>query len=83
MQCGTPVIAGDRTSLPEVVGEAGVLFDPFDESAIAGALTQVINHPDHRAELRVKGLARAAAFSWRSTAQMTLWAYERAARATQ
>jgi glycosyltransferase involved in cell wall biosynthesis len=83
MQCGTPVIAGDRTSVPEVAGDAGVLFDPFDESAIAGALTQVINHPDHRAELRVKGLARAAAFSWRSTAQMTLWAYERAARATQ
>jgi glycosyltransferase involved in cell wall biosynthesis len=81
MQCGTPVIAGNRTSLPEAAGDAGVLFDPFDESAIAGALTQVIENPNYRAELRVKGLERAAAFSWRTTAKLTLQAYERAALA--
>jgi glycosyltransferase involved in cell wall biosynthesis len=80
MQCGTPVIAGNRTSLPEAAGDAGVLFDPFDESAIAGALAQVIENPNYRAELRVKGLERAAAFSWRTTAKKTLEAYERAAR---
>jgi glycosyltransferase involved in cell wall biosynthesis len=80
MQCGTPVVAGNRTSLPEAAGDAGVLFDPFDESAIAAVLTQVIENPNYRAELRVKGLARAAAFSWRTTAKMTLEAYERAAR---
>ena len=81
MQCGTPVIAGNRTSLPEVAGDAGVLFDPFDETAIARALTQVIENPNYRAELRVKGLERAAAFSWRTTARLTLQAYERAALA--
>ena len=81
MQCGTPVIAGNRTSLPEVAGDAGVLFDPFDEPAIARALTQVIENPNYRAELRVKGLERAAAFSWRTTAKLTLQAYERAALA--
>jgi len=81
MQCGTPVIAGNRTSLPEAAGDAGVLCDPFDESAIAGALTQVIENPDYRAQLRVKGLEQAAAFSWQTTAKMTLEAYERAARA--
>jgi glycosyltransferase involved in cell wall biosynthesis len=80
MQCGTPVIAGNRTSLPEAAGDAGVLFDPFDESAIAGALSQVIENPNYRAELRVKGLEWASAFSWRTTAKMTLEAYERAVR---
>ena len=83
MQCGTPVIAGNRTSLPEAAGNAGVLFDPFDESAISDALTQVIENPNYRADLRVKGLERASAFSWRTTAKMTLEAYERAARPAQ
>lgn len=83
MQCGTPVIAGNRTSLPEAAGDAAVLFDPFDELAIAEALTQVIENPKYRAELRVKGLERAAAFSWRTTAKLTLQAYERAALASK
>jgi glycosyltransferase involved in cell wall biosynthesis len=81
MQCGAPVIAGNRTSLPEVVGEAGVLVDPFDTNAIAHALAEIIEKPDHRAELRVKGLAQAKAFSWRRTAELTLEAYGRAAKA--
>ncbi len=83
MQCGTPVIAGNRTSLPEAAGDAGVLFDPFDESAIAGALMKVIENPNYRAELRVKGLERVAAFNWLTTAKMTLEAYERAAQPPQ
>lgn len=81
MQCGAPVIAGNRTSLPEVAGTAAVLVDPFDESAIANALALVVENPDYRAELSVKGRERAAAFSWRITAQLTLQAYERAVRA--
>jgi glycosyltransferase involved in cell wall biosynthesis len=80
MQCGAPVIAGNRTSLPEVVGEAGVLVDPFDTNAIAHALAEMIEKPDYRAELRGKGLARARVFSWQRTAQLTLEAYARAAR---
>jgi glycosyltransferase involved in cell wall biosynthesis len=78
MLCGTPVIAGNRTSLPEVVGSAGVLVDPFDEAAIAEGLAELIENPDYRAQLRVKGLERAKTFSWKTTARLTLQAYERA-----
>jgi glycosyltransferase involved in cell wall biosynthesis len=81
MQCGTPVIAGDRTSLPEVAADAAILVDPFDEAAIGNAMLSQIKNKDFRAELRVKGLERARAFSWRTTAQLTLQAYERAALA--
>ncbi|HEV7376742.1 MAG TPA: glycosyltransferase family 1 protein [Pyrinomonadaceae bacterium] len=78
MQCGTPVIAGNRTSLPEVVGDAGLLVDPFDEDALAQALARMIDDSDFRAGLRVKGLERARNFSWRETARLTLQAYKRA-----
>lgn len=77
MQCGVPVIAGNRTSLPEIVGDAGLLFDPFDTSALVKALTQVINDSGCRAALRIKGLERAKDFNWRKTAQLTLNAYQR------
>lgn len=78
MQCGAPVIAGDRTSLPEVVGEAGLLVDPFDERAIASTIERAISDEHLRAELRRKGLARARLFDWRETARLTLKAYEQA-----
>ncbi|HEV2905144.1 MAG TPA: glycosyltransferase family 1 protein [Pyrinomonadaceae bacterium] len=78
MQCGTPVIAGNRTSLPEVAGDAAVLVDPFDETVIANALRNLIENPDRRADLRVKGIERAKRFSWQQTARLTLQAYERA-----
>ena len=80
MQCGTPVIAGNRTSLPEVAGAAALLFDPFDTRALAEAIGRIIDSPDTRAELRVKGLERARNFSWTATARLTLQAYERALR---
>jgi glycosyltransferase involved in cell wall biosynthesis len=79
MQCGAPVIAGNRTSLPEVVNGAGLLIDPFNEKEMAEALARIIETPDYRAELRVKGLERAKTFNWTTTAQLTLMAYERAA----
>jgi glycosyltransferase involved in cell wall biosynthesis len=80
MQCGVPVIAGNRTSLPEVVGNSGLMVDPLDEAEIARALREMIENSDQRAELRVKGLARASQFSWKTTAQLTLEAYEKAFR---
>jgi glycosyltransferase involved in cell wall biosynthesis len=80
MQCGVPVIAGNRTSIPEIAGDAGLLFDPFDTQALVSALTQVIDDPEFRAELSVKGLQRAQTFDWKTTAQMTLGAYERAVK---
>lgn len=79
MRCGTPVIVGDRTSLPEVVGAAGLLVDPFDIDALAAAIEKVINDSDLRAELSVKGLERAKLFDWRETARKTLTIYQKAA----
>jgi glycosyltransferase involved in cell wall biosynthesis len=79
MQCGAPVIAGNRTSLPEVVNDAGLLVDPFDKDALASAIARMIDDANLRAHLHVKGLERAKQFSWRETARLTLKAYEQAA----
>ncbi|HWN08398.1 MAG TPA: glycosyltransferase family 1 protein [Pyrinomonadaceae bacterium] len=79
MKCGTPVIVGNRTSLPEVVGDAGVLVDPFAVDDIADAIESVIANSDFRSKLRVKGLERAGLFDWRETARRTLAVYEKAA----
>jgi glycosyltransferase involved in cell wall biosynthesis len=80
MQCGVPVIAGNRTSLPEVVGDAGLLFDPFDTQALVTALIQVIDDSEYRAALRAKGLEQAKNFNWKRTAQLTLNTYQAAAK---
>ena len=80
MQCGVPVIAGNRTSLPEVVADAGLLFDPFDTQALVNALMRVIDDPAYRAELSAKGLERAKNFNWKTTARLTLNAYQVAAQ---
>ena len=79
MKCGAPVVVGDKTSLPEVVGDAGVLVDPFDVEDIASAIQKVITDSDLRAQLRVKGLERAKLFDWRETARQTLAVYRKAA----
>lgn len=77
MRCGTAVLTGNRTSLPEVVGDAGLTADPFDTGAIARALARLIEDPALRAELGARGLERASAFDWRDTARMTLQVYRR------
>ena len=59
MKCGAPVIVGNQTSLPEVVGDAALMIDPFDVDAIAAAIEKGDSDSDFRAELRVKGLDRA------------------------
>jgi glycosyltransferase involved in cell wall biosynthesis len=79
MQCGVPVIVGDRTSLPEVVGDAGVLVDPFDVKALAAAIEKVVSDSTLRAKLSLQGLARAKLFDWRETARQTLAVYRKAA----
>jgi glycosyltransferase involved in cell wall biosynthesis len=79
MKCGAPVIVGDKTSLPEVVGDAGLLVDPFDVESITAAIQSVINDSNLRSQLRVKGLERAKIFSWQETARQTLSVYKTAA----
>ncbi len=75
MQCGTPVVASNRAALPEVLGDAGVLVDPQDPAGIAGALERVLSDFALRADLRARGLARAARFSWARAARETLEQY--------
>lgn len=79
MKCGAPVIVSNNTSLPEVVGHAGILVDPFDVDDIASAIEKVISDSNLRSQLRVKGFERARLFDWRETAHQTLAVYEKAA----
>lgn len=76
MACTTPVVAADATSLPEVVGEAGLLLPPQDEAAWAEALTNVLEDTTLAERLRRAGPERAARFTWERTAEATLRVYE-------
>jgi len=78
MARGVPVACSDRSSLPEVAGDAALLFDPADPAAIARAVTRLLGDRALAAELVRKGRLRAAEFSWQHTARGTLAAYERA-----
>jgi glycosyltransferase involved in cell wall biosynthesis len=79
LACGTPVVGSDTSSIPEVVGDAGVLLPPDDAKGMAGALIQLATDDGFRAELSRRALAQAARFSWERTAQETLTAYQEAA----
>jgi glycosyltransferase involved in cell wall biosynthesis len=81
MACGAPVIASNASAIPEVTGHAAVLVDPDDEAGFANAIAQVLMEPAHAADLRARGLARAAHFTWHETAARTLDAYRLAASA--
>lgn len=75
MACGTPVIASNTSSLPEVVGDAGITVAPYNVAGFAEAIDRVLSDSDLRQELRERGLRQARAFSWRVTAERTLAAY--------
>ncbi|MHB8619731.1 MAG: glycosyltransferase family 4 protein, partial [Chloroflexota bacterium] len=77
MSCGTPVAASNRSSLPEVVGQAGLLFDPEDTAAIATALARLVGDHALRAELAEAGRLQAARFSWPDSAGRLKAVYER------
>lgn len=79
MACGTPVIISNVSSLPEVVGDAGLLIDPQQDQEITVALWRLLTDEKLRAELREKGLQRATAFSWQRAAEQTMDVYRRAA----
>lgn len=80
MACGAPVVCSRASSLPEVVGDAGILFDPTDEAALADALWRVLSEPDLRRYLRQRALARAAEFTWEKTARATAAVWDEVAR---
>jgi glycosyltransferase involved in cell wall biosynthesis len=76
MACGTPVVVSNRTSLPEVVGDAGLLIDPDDADGLSAALAQILDDSELAARLRQRGLIRAGEFSWSRTARQTMEVYE-------
>lgn len=77
MACGTPVITSNVTSIPEVVGEAAILINPYDRLDLAGALFDVLENEELAFSLSLKGLERASNFSWQKTAIETLHAYQK------
>lgn len=71
MACGTPVVASDTSALPEVVGEAGVLVDPYDTEALIAGMIGLLRDRSRCEALSARGLRRAAQFTWaRSAAQL-------------
>ncbi|NPV70661.1 MAG: glycosyltransferase family 4 protein [Firmicutes bacterium] len=76
MACGTPVVASNVSSLPEVVGEAGILVNPLDKDELASAILVLASNEGMRQDLSRKGLEWAAQFSWERTAQETVRVYE-------
>lgn len=75
MACGTPVVCSNRSSLPEVAGDAALLIDPDDAPAMADAVTSILHDPTVARGLREKGLAHTETFSWTRTARRTLDLY--------
>jgi glycosyltransferase involved in cell wall biosynthesis len=78
MARGVPVACSNRSSLPEVAGDAAVLFDPEDVDAIRAALERLLLDRELAERLRAAGRERAAGFSWERTAELTVACYERA-----
>ncbi len=77
MARGVPVACSNASSVPEVAGDAALLFDPHDESAIADSLKRLLSDPALCKDLRERGLARAQRFTWERTARLTLASYAR------
>ena len=76
MACGVPLVTSDSSSLPEVVGDAAFTLDPDDDRQIGGSIIAAVMQEELAAEMREKGLAQAANFSWERTATETLLIYD-------
>lgn len=77
MASGTPVVCANTSSLPEVVGEAALMFDPYDVEALGETLYRVVHDGNVQEALITQGLERASHFSWAQTARETLDVYQR------
>lgn len=76
LACGVPVVGSNASSIPEIVGDAGILVDPHDARAMAGALIPVCMEDQLHDELSERALKQAAKFSWEKCARETVAAYE-------
>ncbi len=77
MACGTPVLASNRSSLPEVTGDAGLEVDPLDTSALAIGMERLLTDQALRSDLIARGRERAARFTWAEAARRLLTVYNR------
>lgn len=77
MACGVPVVCSESSSLPEVVGDAGLLVAPHDVGAISDALRRILEDRDFANKLVERGVQRAARFTWKRTAEQTIDVYRR------
>ena len=76
MACGTPVITSNTSSLPEVVGDASIVVDPYDINKFAEEMYEVLTNDDLKKEMIGKGLKRSKMFSWDNSAKKTLKVYK-------
>ncbi len=80
MACGCPVVTSNITSLPEVVGEAGIMVNPYDTSSLVQAMKRILTDDKLRDNMVRKGLEQSEKFSWEKTAELTLQVYNKVAR---
>lgn len=78
MTCGVPVVASNISSLPEVVGDAAVLVNPYDPSTIADGIMRIVTNPASRADYIKRGFDQASKFKWEKTAQQMVDVFSRA-----
>ena len=78
MACGVPVITSNISSLPEVVGDAGIMVDPTDANFLSDAMCRVLKDKELRLRMRNMGLERSKLFSWDNTAKKMLKIYDEA-----
>ena len=78
MQCGVPVITSNTSSLPEVVGDAGIMVDPQDADELCQAILKIYNSAEVREKMSHDSLAQALKFSWGKCAEQTIYAYKAA-----
>jgi glycosyltransferase involved in cell wall biosynthesis len=78
MQCGVPVITSNTSSLPEVVGEAGMMVDPQDADELCQAMLKIYNSAEARQKMSLDSLAQAQKFSWKRCAEQTIDTYKAA-----
>jgi len=75
--CGAPVILSNRSSLPEVGGDAAVYFEPDNVESLETAIRSIVNNSEVRNEMVQKGFERAKIFSWNNTAKKTIETYKK------
>jgi glycosyltransferase involved in cell wall biosynthesis len=77
MARGVPVACSDRSALPEVAGDAALLFDPDDGDAVTAAVARLVADESVRSDLAARGRERVKRFTWEATAEATVGSYRR------